>query len=183
MIHTEIVHHKLLELAKDAPALCRQHLLDLQKAADERGVSTQSAIILEILTQEQERKKLRRINYTTRPPQGRNPLTLRVQVSTVVNKYDTKQEVVDHTSEHLSECFCLAYSAPCYQGQLFDDLGFMGYTECSKQILEGTYEYPPAWLGILIFGSDFWHPHCKRNSDSVFDSKDSGWIFFVKFCC
>jgi hypothetical protein len=37
----------------------------------------------------------------------------------------------------------LAYSAPCYQDQLFDDLGFMGDMECSQQILEGTYEYPP----------------------------------------
>jgi hypothetical protein len=50
---------------------------------------------------------------------------------------------VDHTLDHLSECFCLAYSAPCYQGQLFDNLGFMGDIEYSKQILEGTYEYPP----------------------------------------
>jgi hypothetical protein len=37
-------------------------------------------------------------------------------------------------------------------------------------------------LGIPIFGSDFWDPHWKRNSDSVFDSEDSGWIFF-EFCC
>jgi hypothetical protein len=40
-------------------------------------------------------------------------------------------------------CLHLAYSALCYQGQLLDDLGFMGGTECSKQILERTYEYPP----------------------------------------
>ncbi len=35
-----------------------------------------------------------------------------------------------------------------------------------------------AWLGIPIFGSDFLEPHCKQNSNSIFDSKDSGWIFF-----
>jgi hypothetical protein len=35
-----------------------------------------------------------------------------------------------------------------------------------------------SWLGIPIFGSDFWDPHRKRNYNSVFDSKDSGWIFF-----
>jgi hypothetical protein len=58
-------------------------------------------------------------------------------------------EVVGHTFDHLSECFRLAYSAPCYQGQLFDDLGFMGDTECSQQILEGRYEYPPD-LDILL---------------------------------
>ncbi len=50
---------------------------------------------------------------------------------------------MDHTSDHPSECFRLAYSAPCFQGQIFDYLGFMGDTECSKQILEGTYDYPP----------------------------------------
>jgi hypothetical protein len=35
------------------------------------------------------------------------------------------------------------------------------------------------WLGILIFGSNFWDPHWKWNSDSVFDSRDSGRIFFL----
>jgi hypothetical protein len=34
-------------------------------------------------------------------------------------------------------------------------------------------------LGIPIFGSDFWDPHRKRDSDSVFDSEDSGRIFFM----
>jgi hypothetical protein len=34
------------------------------------------------------------------------------------------------------------------------------------------------WLGIPIFGSKFWDPHRKQNSDSVFDSKDSDRIFF-----
>ncbi len=38
-------------------------------------------------------------------------------------------------------------------------------------------------LGIPIFGSHFWDPHWKRNSDSVFDCGDSGWIFFLEFRC
>ena len=50
---------------------------------------------------------------------------------------------MEHTSDHLCGRFRLAYSTPCYHGQLFDDLGFMGDTECLQQILEGTYEYPP----------------------------------------
>jgi hypothetical protein len=52
-------------------------------------------------------------------------------------------EVMGHKSDHLSERFCLAYSTPCYHGQLFNGLGFMGDTECSQKILEGMYEYPP----------------------------------------
>ena len=51
--------------------------------------------------------------------------------------------MVAHTSDHLSERFRLVYSAPSYRGQLFDNLGFMGDTECLQQILEGTYDYPP----------------------------------------
>ena len=143
MIHIEITHNKLSELAKDAPTLRRQHLLDLRKAADDRGDTARSSIILEILTQEQEQKKWPWINYTTRSPQGGNPLLVRVQSGPLVTTHNTKDAVVAHTSDHLSERFRLAYSAPCYRGQLFDDLGFMGDTECSQQILEGTYDYPP----------------------------------------
>ncbi len=61
----------------------------------------------------------------------------------MINTYDTKRDVVGHTSNHLSELFCIAYSAPCYCGQLCDDLGFMEDTECAQQILEDTYDYPP----------------------------------------
>jgi len=66
MIHIEITHRKLSELAKDAPTLRRQHLLDLRKAAYDRGDTARSSIILEILTREQKQKKWHRINYTTR---------------------------------------------------------------------------------------------------------------------
>ena len=89
------------------------------------------------------REKWHQIIYTTQPPRGGNPLAVHVQSGPIVTTCDTETEVVGHTSDHLSECLRLAYSAPCYRGQLFDDLGFMGDTECSQQILEGMYEYPP----------------------------------------
>jgi hypothetical protein len=34
------------------------------------------------------------------------------------------------------------------------------------------------WLGIPVFGSNFWDPHWKQNSNSIFDSGDSGRIIF-----
>jgi hypothetical protein len=114
MIQIEIAHKKLSELAKDAPALRRQHLLDLCKAADDRGDSACSIIILEILTCKHKRKKWRRINYTTQPPREGNPLAVRVQFGPIVTTYDTEAEVVGHTLDHLSERCHLAYSAPCY---------------------------------------------------------------------
>ncbi len=68
---------------------------------------------------------------------------VRVQTGPVIETYDTEDKVVGKTSDHLSMCFRLAYSAPCYRGKLFDDLGFTGDTECTQQILEGTYDVPP----------------------------------------
>jgi hypothetical protein len=58
MIQIEIAHCKLSELAKDAPALRCQHLLDIQKSAEDWSDSIRSAIKIEILTREQERKKM-----------------------------------------------------------------------------------------------------------------------------
>jgi hypothetical protein len=158
MIQIEIAHRKLSELAKDAPALCCQHLLDFWKSAEDWGDSICSAIILEILTREQERKKWRRINYTTRPPQGGNPLKICVQSGPIIKRYDTEQEVVAHTAVHLSDQFRLAYSVPCYTGQLFNDLGFMGDTKCTQQILKETYEYPPdtdIWMKKILQEAHF----------------------------
>jgi hypothetical protein len=50
----------------------------------------------------------------------------------------------------------------------------VGGTEPANQ----TGIHAQAWLGIPIVGFDFWEPQWKQNSDSVFDSGDSGRIFF-----
>ncbi len=57
MIHIQITQHQLYWLAKDASTLRQTHLMDLQKAAEEKGDSARAAVIVEILTREQERKK------------------------------------------------------------------------------------------------------------------------------
>jgi hypothetical protein len=45
------------------------------------------------------------------------------------------------------------------------------------------WNYMVALLGIPIFGSDFWDPHRKLNSNFVFDSEDSGRKIFFEFQC
>jgi hypothetical protein len=76
MIHIQITQRQLWKLAKDGPELRRKHLLDLQKAAEDSGDSTRSSVLLEILTQEQERKKWHCINYSTRPQKGGAPIQI-----------------------------------------------------------------------------------------------------------
>ncbi len=66
---------------------------------------------------------------------------------------------------------------PWQRGQIEGAPGEV-YDPMSQIILWQNGPYYRAWLGILIFGSDFWDPHWKRNSDSVFDSEDSGRFFF-----
>ena len=45
-------------------------------------------------------------------------------------------------SKSLVQRFTGAFTAPCYHGRLFDDLGFTGDTEAAAQLLEGNYEFP-----------------------------------------
>jgi len=115
----------------------------LQKTADEKGDVARSAVILKILTRKQQRKKWHQINHTTRPSRGGAPIMLQVQAGKNINTYSMEHKMFEHTSDHLSQCFRLAHSAPSYRGQLFDDLGFTGDIECAQKIFEGTYKYPP----------------------------------------
>jgi hypothetical protein len=138
----------------------------LQKATDEKGDSACSAVILEILTREQERTKWRQINHTTHPPRGGAPIMLWVQAGQTINTYSTEHKMFEHTSDHLSQWFRLAHSSPCYWGQLFDDLGFMGDTECTQKILEGTYDYSP--------DTDKWTKKILQEAHFTFSQKMSG---------
>jgi hypothetical protein len=48
-----------------------------------------------------------------------------------------------NATEHLSLCFCLAYSTPCYSNQLLNNIGHLGDTQCTLDIFDGLYIFPP----------------------------------------
>ena len=54
-------------------------------------------------------------------------------------EYVTQQEIVEAAEPVLEDRFSGAFSLSFYSGRLFDDLGFMGDTKCTHQVLEGTY--------------------------------------------
>ncbi len=95
----------------------------------------------------------------------------RVQSDPVIGIYDTEDEVVRHTSNHLSKCFRLAYSAPCYCRKLFDYFGFTGDTECAQQILEGTYDFPP--------GTNIWTKKIFQEAHYIFFHMSGTDIAFI----
>ena len=55
---------------------------------------------------------------------------------------NTEAGVHIKVNTNLSERFCKAFTAPCYKSKLFDTIGFIGDTECTSQIPEGTYIFP-----------------------------------------
>jgi hypothetical protein len=53
-------------------------------------------------------------------------------------------------------------------------LPHLGCVATSQKPWWGRDRKALSWLGIPIFGSNFWDPHWKQNTDSILDSKDSG---------
>jgi hypothetical protein len=66
-IHVLMTNAEISRLAKDAPALRREHLLCLIEDAEEKSDTVQAQAILEILRREAQKKTWRKINYSTCP--------------------------------------------------------------------------------------------------------------------
>ena len=88
-------------------------------------------------------KRWHRVNYSAGTPHGGAALSVKVKVNEEMEEFHTEGEVFLQVSSHLSERFRLAFTAGCFKGQLFNDLGFIGNAHVAQQILEGTYNYPP----------------------------------------
>ena len=81
---------------------------------------------------------------TTKPRQGGAVLSVRVKSTTggEDETFESETGIFESVKTHLSDRFRLAFSAPSCSGQLFDDIGYIGDTETTQQILEGTYVFP-----------------------------------------
>jgi hypothetical protein len=67
---------------------------------------------------------------------------IQVQTPTGTIKYDTEEKVFEHSADHLSKSFRLAYSAGVFLSEIMNDIGYLGDTQHARDILEGTYTYP-----------------------------------------
>jgi hypothetical protein len=99
-----------------------------------------------------------------------------------------EEEVVEEEEEEEEEEIATALDSNAVSHKNFD----MDACDHSKQGPESEIApetqndpEPEAWLGISIFGSNFWDPHQKQNSDSIFLIPDipvgfSFWNFTVE---
>jgi hypothetical protein len=70
-----------------------------------------------------------------------------------VELYNTEESVFQQATAHLSLRFRLAYTAPCYSSQLLNDIGHLRDTQCTQEILNGTYTFPPdtdRWTRMIL---------------------------------
>ncbi len=136
MIHIQITQHQLSWLAKDAPTLRKKHLLDLQKAAEEKGDLACSAVILKILTCVQERKNSA-ISSTQPAHQEEEP------PSRCKYKPDNRLTSIQRSTRCSSTPQTIYLNGSTLLTQLHiteenfrKDLGFMGDTKCAQKILK-----------------------------------------------
>jgi hypothetical protein len=93
---------EIKKLSKDAPALRRQHLLDMVSSAEDTGNPNHAKELLKILQREAQKKRWNCINYSARPPRGGAPLAIQVQTPTAVETHNTEEAKFKYAAEHLS---------------------------------------------------------------------------------
>ena len=74
--------------------------------------------------------------------EGRSSVRCKGEKGKETDEVSSEEGISSHVSTNLSERFRLAFTAKCYSGQLFDDIGFLGDTYNARAILEGTYTFP-----------------------------------------
>ena len=92
-------------------------------------------------------------------------------------EYDTKEEVFENTAAHLSNPFWLAYSAQVFLSEIMNDIGYLGDTQHARDILEGTYTYPPdtnQWMVKILKEA---HMSYQRLSNESIDTTVSIFDF------
>jgi hypothetical protein len=137
---------RLIELVPVAPALRQEHLRNLLGDASSRNQPRRHRRILQIMRREHLRRQRQRwqgLKRATKSRRGGAPTRIKVKGGQGDELYETQAEVEDHASRKLTDRFKLARDNPASTGKIFDDIGYLGDTTCSRAILEGTYEFPP----------------------------------------
>lgn len=123
----------------------RRHLKTRLDAAKSKGDEEAEKRILAILEREKQRSYWRRLNYATKKPKGRS--------ARVVSEEIGDGEVIEHEGQAEVEQaiwngihhqrFHLAEQAPICKGAMKEAFGYLATTIAARQILAGTYSYPP----------------------------------------
>ena len=166
---------KIEELKPLAPKLRREHLKACLADAKQANDLDRVLAIENIIRRENTKKRWRRVNLTTAKSTGGAVLSVKVPTAAAeaedansFQEFTTADDIFNSMSDTLSERFRLAFPAKSYSGKLFDDIGYIGDTEASRQILEGTYEFAPDEdPGTRLLLEEAAHTYSKMSQEEV----------------
>ena len=123
----------------------RKHLQNRLEIARSRNNEEAEKRILMIIQREKERARWRRLNFSMKKRKGRSV--------TLVTTATEDGDITEHSgqaamqeaiwSEIHDQRFYLAEQAPICQGRLREDFGYLAQTQTAREVLAGTYVYPP----------------------------------------
>ena len=140
----EACKKKLEDYRKSAPELRVKHLQERLSAAKKRNDEDSEKAIIQILRREHDRKKYRRLKVAFGKKRS-NPAS-RVAVPCEFGPdaiFSTQEQVEEVCSEKLSERFSEANNCEIGTGQLLQDIGYLGDSAATRDILRGKYVFPP----------------------------------------
>ena len=105
------------------------------------------AALLEMIKKERKNKRWRRFHTVVGKKCEKVVLSVKLPVTDEEDRRTsrectTQQTIFDAASLVLTDRFSGVFSLPCYRGRLFNNLRFMGASECAQQVLYGTYVFP-----------------------------------------
>ena len=132
------------ELEKNAPHLRKKHLQDRLDVARATCNEKAARAIIKMLKREASKKQwgIRRVKMSKPASQQVVAVEIRTEED-AIQRVSTEAEIIHHAGETLTSCYRMAYSAPMCDSTIFDDIGFLGDTAAAREILEGTYTFPP----------------------------------------
>ena len=84
------------------------------------------------------------MGYSSKGREGGSAVySVRMTTENGEQTHETEEGIFGEVIKNLAPRFRPRFTAPCYSGELFDDIRFIGDTAAAKAILEGTYVYPP----------------------------------------
>ncbi|MEJ2137350.1 MAG: hypothetical protein P8X86_19155, partial [Desulfofustis sp.] len=123
----------------------RRHLRNRLDVARSKRDEEAEKRILAILEREKQRSYWRRLNFATKKPKGRS--------ARIVSEETDDGDVIEHEGQANVEQaiwngihhqrFHIAEQAPICKGAMREAFGYLATTIAARQVLAGTYRYPP----------------------------------------
>lgn len=147
---------------QQAEVLRQDHLAHRLEIAKEKGDDEAIAAIKRIIKKERKKQAWIVAGRSHGKPRARSVMAAQVadDQGYVSTTYDTQEGVEEQAAADLGPRFRLSASAPIFSSPLMEHVGILGDKPAVKQILNGTFDFPP--------GTDRWTIAIMKEACTVF---------------